>query len=253
LARGVESIRDIPDDFSLNATQQVARNVVITGIPHISEDLGTMLHDLGPPAYYLDFETVNPMIPLYPKTHPGERIPFQWSVHHLDENKETSHFEYLATAESDPRRDLAEKLLTVFQNREIPILAYNASFERRVIQDLADIFPDLAPMLEALINRIVDPLPIVRSKTYYPNYKGSFSLKSVAPEISDVDYNDLDGVAGGLEASAIFWSLAAGVIKDPDEVKRLRLKLLKYCKLDTEALMKVHIKLCNLAVGYGKT
>ena len=105
-------------------------------------------------------------------------------------------------------------------------------------------------MLEALINRIVDPLPIVRSKTYYPNYKGSFSLKSVAPEISDVDYNDLDGVAGGLEASAIFWSLAAGVIKDPDEVKRLRLKLLKYCKLDTEALMKVHIKLCNLAVGY---
>ena len=253
LARGVESIRDIPDEFSLNATQQVARNVVITGIPHISEDLGTMLHDLGPPAYYLDFETVNPMIPLYPKTHPGERIPFQWSVHHLDENKETSHFEYLATAESDPRRDLSEKLLTVFQNREIPILAYNASFERGVIQDLADIFPDLAPMLEALINRIVDPLPIVRSKTYYPNYKGSFSLKSVAPEISDVDYNDLDGVAGGLEASAIFWSLAAGVIKDPDEVKRLRLKLLKYCKLDTEALMKVHIKLCNLAVGYGKT
>ena len=109
-------------------------------------------------------------------------------------------------------------------------------------------------MLKALIDKIVDPLLIVKSKTYYSNYKDSFSLKSVAPVLSpDVDYNDPDGISGGFEASAIFWSLAAGVVKDPDEVEHLRLKLLQYCKLDTEALMKVHLKLCSLAVGYVET
>lgn len=249
LANGVETIRDIPEDFSLNATQQVARKSVITGKPHISEDLGTVLPDLKVPAYYLDFETLSPMIPLYPETHPGERIPFQWSVHHLDDNGHNSHFEYLATGEFDPRRELSEALLNVFQIETIPILAYFASFERSVIQDLSSIFPDLAPRLEALRDRIVDPLPIVKSKTYYPNYKGSFSLKSVAKVLSDVDYNDLDGVASGYDASTVFWSLAAGIVKDPVEVKRHRFELLNYCKLDTEALMKVHLKLCSLAAG----
>ena len=95
-------------------------------------------------------------------------------------------------------------------------------------------------MLKALIDKIVDPLLIVKSKTYYSNYKGSFSLKSVAPVLSpDVDYNDPDGISGGFEASAIFWSLAAGVVKDPDEVEHLRLKLLQYCKLDTAAMVMV--------------
>ena len=85
-------------------------------------------------------------------------------------------------------------------------------------------------------------------KSRRDSQKGSFSLKLVAPVLSpDVDYNDLDAISGGFQESAIFWSLAAGVVKDPDEVEHLRLKLLQYCKLDTEALMKVHLKLRSLA------
>ena len=80
----------------------------------------------------------------------------------------------------------------------------------------------------------------------------TFDLKNIASKVlSDVDHNKLDGVSSGYDASAVFWSLAAGVVKDPVEVKRFRFELLNYCKLDTEALMKVHLKLRSLAVGYG--
>ena len=155
---------------------------------------------------------------------------------------------YLADGDADPRRELAEKLLDVFGNDETPILAYYAPFEGGVIQDLADIFTDLAPRLEALIARLGDLLPIVRSNTYYPGYKGSFSLKAVAPTlVPELDYGDLDGVAGGLEASAAFWSIAGGAVAYADEIDRLRRELLDYCQLDTEALMKVHLELRNLA------
>ncbi len=117
-----------------------------------------------------------------------------------------------------------------------------------MIEELSDLFPDLALELNALISRLADPLTIVRSHTYYPGYRGSFSLKTVAPTLApELDYGKLDGVAGGLEASAAYWYIASGEIKDSDKKSRLRRELLNYCQLDTEALMKVHLELRNLA------
>lgn len=245
---GIEAIRDIPEDFPLSDTHQLVREVLQTGTPYVSEELGVDLNNLGPPAYYLDFETMSPIIPLYPGTSPIERIPFQWSVHHLDGNGALSHYEFLADGDVDPRRELTEKLLDVLHDSDTPILAYFASFERGVIQELADLFPDLAPTLEELIARIGDPHPIVRSHAYYPDFKGSFSLKTVAPALApELDYGDLDGVADGLAASAAFWGMASGTVARASETQRTRQELLDYCKLDTEALMKVHLKLRNLA------
>jgi len=245
---GIETIRSIPKNTALSKTHQVVREVMQTGKPFISENLCTALLALGPPAYYLDFETVSPIIPIYPGTRPTERIPFQWSVHHLGSGGRLSHFEYLADGDTDPRRKVAEKLLKTLGSDKTPILAYNAVFERSVIQNLADYSKDLAPKLKALVPRVVDLLTIVRSNTYYPGYKGSFSLKSVAPAlIPELSYDILSGVAGGLEASSAFWSIAAGVVTDFHKIDGLRGELLEYCRLDTEAMMKVHLELRKLA------
>ena len=78
---GVESIRDIPDDFPLNERQRRACTSVQTGEPWFSADLGKELRALKYPLYFMDFETVNPAIPRFPGMRPYDQMPFQWSVH----------------------------------------------------------------------------------------------------------------------------------------------------------------------------
>jgi hypothetical protein len=60
---GVDSIRDIPDDFELTEIQRRAANCVQTGEPWYSPELREVLDGLVYPLYFADFETVNPAIP----------------------------------------------------------------------------------------------------------------------------------------------------------------------------------------------
>ena len=81
----------------------------------------------------------------------------------------------------------------------------------------------------------------VQSGYYYNRAMGgSFSIKSVLPAIfpddPELDYHNLEGVHNGSEAMSIF-----PLIKDmaPEEQIVARNNLLKYCELDTYAMVKV--------------
>jgi hypothetical protein len=79
---GVESIRDIPDDFELTEIQRRAATCVQSGEPCFDkEGLEAELSKLEFPLFFLDFETVNPCIPRFSGTRPFDQMPFQWSVH----------------------------------------------------------------------------------------------------------------------------------------------------------------------------
>jgi hypothetical protein len=52
------------------------------------------------------------------------------------------------------------------------------------VEELAEAFPDLALDLRAVIDRIVDLLPIVRDHYYHPEMRGSWSIKAVLPTIA---------------------------------------------------------------------
>src|ERR1035438_6090952 len=56
---GVESIRDIPEDFPLTEKQRRACTSVQTGEPWFSPDLSEVLGGLTYPLYFTDFESVN--------------------------------------------------------------------------------------------------------------------------------------------------------------------------------------------------
>lgn len=77
---------------------------------------------------------------------------------------------------------------------------------------------------------------------------GSFSIKSVLPAIFPddpaLDYHNLEGVHNGSEAMSIFPKM-----KDmpPEEQAKARHDLLKYCELDTFAMVKVWQALCEAA------
>ena len=111
---GVESIRDIPDDFPLNERQRRAATCVQTGEPWYSPDLGKELRSLKYPLCFVDFETLSPAIPRFAGMRPYVHIPYQWSVHvQREPGAKPEHHEFLAVDNSDPRRDFIVSLCDV--------------------------------------------------------------------------------------------------------------------------------------------
>jgi hypothetical protein len=243
---GYERICEIPSRVTLTALQTRVRDVLLGGCPFVSETLAEALQPLEGAVWFLDFETMNPAIPLYVGTRPFEVIPFQWSLHHLDRNGQLEHHEFLAEGRGDPRRALAESLLRTLAADEAPIAVYS-SYERTQLNALAELFPDLAEPLDSITQRLVDLLPIVRTHVYHSAFGGSFSLKTVAPAlVSGFDYGGLGEVREGGAASAAFSRIACGQT-EPEEAAQLCRDLLAYCAHDTLALVEVYRALREMA------
>jgi hypothetical protein len=213
-------------------------NAAKSGNVYRSPELAKELTAVAPPVSYLDFETFNPAIPLYPNTSPYERIPFQWSLHHDGGEGLLAHAEFLAGGEMDPRREFAATLLAAVERFLGPITVWS-SFEAGVIQELSGLFPDLADRLAAVLDRIVDLLPIVRNHVAHPAFRGSYALKSVAPAIAPEIVYDGDITDGG-EASAAFYRIVIDPTLTPEIRAELRRTRLRYCSNDSAALARVH-------------
>ena len=209
------------------------------------EAIQRFLDSLSYPLYFLDFETFQPAVPLYDNSRPYEQITFQYSLHYIEEEGgELKHKEYLAYPGEDPRRGLAEQLC-----RDIPInvctMAYNRGFERGRIKGMARLFPDLADHLMNIHDNIVDLMTPFQSKAYYCKaMQGSYSIKYVLPALfpndPSLDYHNLEGVHNGGEAMDSFAKMAE---MEPDEIEEWRKYLLRYCELDTFAMVKIWQKL----------
>ena len=209
------------------------------------ENIRDFLSTLSFPLYFLDFETIQPVIPEYIGTHPYAQIPFQYSLHYIErEGGPLLHKEFLAESGTDPRRAVAEALC-----RDIPmnvcVTAYNKTFECTRLKELAEFFPDLSEHLLNIRDNIVDLLVPFQSGYYYNKAMGgSFSIKSVLPALfpddPELDYHNLDQIHNGGEAMTVFPQ-----IKDmpPEVQEKTRHNLLEYCKLDTLAMVKLWEKL----------
>lgn len=123
--------------------------------------------------------------------------------------------------------------------RQGPIYAYNAGFEGGCIRALAERYPQLAPALLALAERLVDLLPVARAHYYHPSQQGSWSIKVVLPALCpDLSYDALDGVQDGDGAQQAFLEAIAPAT-DADRRAVLRRQLLAYCRLDTWAMVRL--------------
>ena len=244
---GIESIRDIPDDFDLTDIQRRAATCVQTGEPWFDrEGLALKMATLRSPIAYLDFETINPAIPRFAETHPYQQIPFQWSAHIQQRpGSEPQHYEFLATDENDPRREFISSLCAALWKTG-NILVYS-SFESQRLSELASCFPEFADRIGAIQARLFDLLPVVREHTYHPAYAGSYSIKSVLPAlVPEMTYEGME-VANGQAAGLARESLVRGDLNS-DERERVRKALLAYCAQDTLAMVRLLERL-KLEVG----
>jgi hypothetical protein len=224
-------------------TQQRIRRITRQGVAERLPGAARDLRALGYPRYYLDFECIQFAIPVWEETRPYDQIPFQWSCHVERAEQRPDHYEFLDTSGRDPRRAFAEALLEVCGEAG-PIVVYNQAFEKRIIRELADRFPDLGGKLLALNARIVDLLPIVKRNYYHPDMRGSWSLKSVLPcLVPELRYSDLGAVQDGTQAQQAYFDLTGGDL-DAAAAERLRRELLAYCRLDTCAMLAIVRNLC---------
>ena len=203
------------------------------------------LRTLSYPLYFLDFESFQPAVPPYDHTRPYQQIVFQYSLHWIEcEGGALQHRAFLARPGADPRRALAEQLCRDIP-RDVCTTAYNMAFEKSRIRELAALYPDLREHLMNIHDRIADLLIPFRRRWYYCRaMQGSYSIKYVLPALFPddpaLDYHHLEGVHNGTEASDTFARMAA---MTPEELETARGQLLRYCGLDTFAMVKVWEKL----------
>ena len=244
---GIKRVKDIPSSFALNPQHERIRRAIISGKVQVEKSLGSALSDFEPPIMYLDFEAMNPAVPLYAGTRPFEVIPFQWSLHIIDKKGKLQHFEFLAQGDKDPRLEFVESLIKAVGKSKTPIMVYS-SYENTQLKKLCEAFPDKAKAIKAIMARLVDLLPVVSNHIYHPDFNFSASIKYVAPALCPkFGYSDLEQIADGGAASAAFVAIASGEVSEKD-AQNLRKALLAYCERDTLAMVKTHKALRKIAM-----
>lgn len=237
-AQGIVDLREVPDNY-LTDTQKLVRDCTIQQKRFFELDKTKETLSKYPfPALFLDFETSNMAIPIWAGTRPYEQTPFQYSLHILDSQGALSHKEFIDLSGNNPTRPFAEKLI-LDCGIEGSIFVYNASFESSVIKRLADGFEDLKASLLAINERLVDLQPIAKSHHYHPNQKGSWSIKELLPTIDpELDYSKLEGVQHGQMAIDAYIE-AIGSSTSAERKTEIQTQLLKYCELDTLAMVRI--------------
>ena len=244
---GVVSFEDVQScRLSDKQVMQVAGH--LTGKEHIDKKgiRDFLDQNIRYPLYFLDFETMQDVVPQYEGTRPYQQITFQYSLHWIESaGGELKHTAFLGESGKDPRRALAEKL-----SKDIPLnvctTAYNKAFECARIKELAEAYPDLSYHLLNIRDNIVDFLDPFRAGYYYlPAMGGSFSIKKVLPALfpndPQLDYANLTGcVHNGGDAMTIFPKIKDMV---PEKQQKARQALLDYCHLDTLAMVRIWEKL----------
>lgn len=247
-AMGIRAIQEIPDDFPLSDQQREYVEVVNSGQPRVDPDaIQEELTNLHYPLHFLDYETCNPAVPLFEGYKPNQHIVFQFSLHILPApDAEAEHHQFLHAELSDPAPKLLEKLSHTIQPQG-SILVWNKGFECSRHNELAELHPAYGKFLENINSRIFDLMDIFSHNFYiHPAFHGSASIKKVLPVlVPDLSYEGME-IFQGDEASTAWWQMVNGTFSEEEKENTIA-HLMKYCQLDTKALLEIFIRLQSIS------
>jgi len=235
----IMNIWEIPEDFKLSTNQMTQVELEKSQKPEIKiENIKKTLEELEYPLIFLDYETYVSAIPKVEGFSPHQHIPFQVSIHILHSRKKLTHHEYLANNIENAPVGMIE-----FMRETIPdkgnLISWHASFENTRNKQIAEIYPQFSEFLLGLNDRTFDLETIFKDDYRHPGFKGRTSIKKVLPVLCpEFSYKDLE-IQNGTEAMEN-WNR---IIFDKELVESERAKiqesLLKYCELDTKAMVKI--------------
>jgi len=244
----IYAIKDIPEDFKLTDKQGIQRDCEISNKVHIhKESIKHFLSGLNYPLYYLDFETFSSAVPMFDGIKPYQQVPFQFSLHIVKKEGATpKHIEFLYDGSEDPRKEFIEKLKEAL-GESGDIVSYNMAFEKGVISKVAEFLPEYKDWAENVNGRMIDLWVPFRNFSYYnPKQKGSASIKHVLPSLVGGEGYKVMDIADGITASIEYFNSHYGEVEESKKLK-VRNDLLKYCCLDTEAMIWIVDKLKEIS------
>ena len=204
------------------------------------EILAEFTKNLTWPLYFLDYESIQPAVPMFDNSRPYQQICFQFSLHvQRAPGGALEHYEYLhEDASTDPRPGLIKRLIETIGNTG-SVIVYNQSFEEVRNREMATDFPEYADALGAINSRMVDLLiPFRYRGLYRPCQCGSASIKQTLPAfVPDMSYTNL-GIHNGTEASEQFMAFMCGT-QTPEQTSQMLTNLREYCGQDTLAMVRL--------------
>ncbi len=238
LDQDILEIHDIPEDFDLTDIQRNKVTLQKTGSPIINRTaIRKTFSQLVFPLYFLDYETYGTPIPLLDGYKTNQQIVFQVSVHRLDADGTLTHFEYLADQLENATSGLVEMLRTHISPTGSVIVWYE-SFEKGRNIELAELHPEHREFLQDINNRIFDLMKVFKDDYQHPDFQGSASIKKVLPVLlPELSYKSLD-IQNGTMALSEWEKMIKGEMT-ADEIEISKTNLLKYCALDTLAMVEI--------------
>ena len=239
---GIQKLSEVPEsDFEdLKEAQIQQIKTAKSGEVQVrKEPLKKFLDGLQKPIHFLDFEAFATPEPMVSGTKPYQQIPFQYSLHILDDKLIHRTFLHRPGGDPDPRAHLMQQLLQDLED-EGDILVYDISCERRILQSIARAKPKFQKAINNILPRLKDLIdPFEKHWVSHPKMHGKTSIKYVLPAlIPEMTYATLD-IQNGAEASLAY----ADLLREGKDDPTTREQLLKYCELDTLAMVKIHEQL----------
>lgn len=240
-AAGITSMHDIPDHWELFGQQRrwvemVKRKTFIFNTDGFVADLSGLRF----PIHFFDFEGVNAIIPLWPGRKAYETVPFQFSNHTIEESGQVRHSDYLHVDFDDPEDHVFEHMRRAL-GEEGSIVIYS-QYEVQRWRDMARRRPEWESYFRDLEARAVDLLPIIRRNYAHPALRGRYSLKAIYKQLlPGLSYDDL-AIRNGAQAAAAYKEILDPATP-PERRAELAADLRAYCARDTEALLRLLLRI----------
>lgn len=236
LASGIDKIININDEVKLTNYQALQVLSTKQDSPAINKErIREGLEKIIFPIYFFDYEATESAIPKLKGIGPHNQIPFQYSLHILHEDEKLEHFEYLSDA-----FELPENLLLQLQkdvSEKGTFVSWHKSYEMQRNEFMAKLYPEHAVFLRDINNRMFDLKDFFMGDYVSDKFKGSASIKKVLPVVCpSLSYKTLN-IQDGTQAMGSWIQMLSLKGEEREEVRN---NLLKYCELDTFAMVEIY-------------
>jgi hypothetical protein len=234
-------LEDIDRPDKLTGAKKAQYEAYMSKKPIIDSDaIAKILSKLKFPLQFFDYEGFISAIPVFDNFGPYEQVPFQYSLHIMQEDGSIRHKEFIITeTKGDTTFSLVKQMKKDIDPSKSTIV-WHMDYEKNRNKKLAKLHPEYKDFLEEMNDNIFD-LKTIFSNNYYVDhrFKGSASIKNVLPIlIPELNYNSLN-IRKGDQASER-WEKMIHQDTNKEEKEKIKEDLLEYCQLDTWAMVKIY-------------
>ena len=259
---------DVPVGWLEKEYHKIQRDCYDTDSEYIDkEKMKYWFDQMEYPIYHFDFESFPCPLPRFRGEQPYRQSVFEFSLHIERKpgicDKEKDNVIFLnAESGDDEREDLAKAIIDNFEFNEDgslhgTMLAQNTTFEKKRLEELAELFPEYSKKLLAIRDKSADLIHLLKTNKkmyeeafsesagiinyYNKNLSGSYSIKKTLPVlVPSLTYQGMD-VGNGVQAYIAYLNYDSpeptfGIMKT--KVER-RAALSRYCQQDTWAMVEI--------------